>query len=61
MPIEIEHGCARSAEQLVPVPCRISYVSSETSDVKAYRVQSLEGKKPFDCQPGQTAMVSVIP
>ncbi|MCL1879761.1 MAG: FAD/NAD(P)-binding protein [Actinomycetia bacterium] len=61
MPVEIEHGCARATEQLVPIACKISSISEETSDVKAFRVQTLEGEKPFDCEPGQTAMLSVIP
>jgi len=61
MPIEIEHGCARAKEQLVPLACKVVEISSETSDVKAFRVQTLDGEKPFVCEPGQTAMLSVIP
>ncbi|MDR1421584.1 MAG: hypothetical protein LBI64_01805, partial [Coriobacteriales bacterium] len=59
--ITIEHGCARALEQLVPVICTIKDISAETSDVKAFRVQTPEGTRPFDCEPGQTAMLSVIP
>jgi NAD(P)H-flavin reductase len=62
--IEIEHGCARGfagQDALAPIPCRIAQVSTETSDVKAFRVQTLDGAKPFESKPGQTAMLSVIP
>jgi NAD(P)H-flavin reductase len=61
MPVEIEHGCARAKEQLVPLTCKVADISSETSDVKAFRIQTLDGQKPFNCEPGQTAMLSVIP
>ncbi|MDR2493502.1 MAG: FAD/NAD(P)-binding protein [Coriobacteriales bacterium] len=62
--IEIEHGCARSVEgrdALMPLPCRVLAVSQETSDVKALRITSLQGTRPFDAKPGQTAMLSIIP
>ncbi|MDR3052634.1 MAG: FAD/NAD(P)-binding protein [Coriobacteriales bacterium] len=59
--LTIEHGCARATEQLVPVICKLVDISTETSDVKAFRVQTLDGQRPFDCSPGQTAMLSVIP
>ncbi|MDR2197618.1 MAG: FAD/NAD(P)-binding protein [Coriobacteriales bacterium] len=59
--ITIEHDCARATEQLVPLLCRIKDISTETSDVKAFRVQTLEGTRPFDCSPGQTAMLAAIP
>jgi NAD(P)H-flavin reductase len=59
--LTIEHGCARATKQLVPVICKVADISVETSDVKAFRVQTLDGQRPFDCSPGQTAMLSVIP
>ena len=62
--IEIEHGCARGLagqDALVPIPCKVGQISTETSDVKAFRIQTLDGAKPFECKPGQTAMLSVIP
>jgi NAD(P)H-flavin reductase len=59
--LTIEHGCARATEQLVPVICKVADISVETSDVKAFRVQTSDGRRPFDCLPGQTAMLSVIP
>ncbi|MDR0308797.1 MAG: FAD/NAD(P)-binding protein [Coriobacteriales bacterium] len=61
MAIEIEHGHVRAKEQLVPIACKVAAVSEETSDVKAFRIQTLDGKKPFEALPGQTAMLSVIP
>ncbi|MCL2883267.1 MAG: FAD/NAD(P)-binding protein [Coriobacteriia bacterium] len=61
MTLEIEHGCARAKEQLVPLACKVVSITSQTSDVKAYRIQTADGQKPFDCEPGQTAMFSVIP
>jgi NAD(P)H-flavin reductase len=61
-PIKIEHGCAREgARALVPLVCKVVDISEETSDVKAFRVSTPEGRRPFDSLPGQTAMLSVIP
>jgi len=61
-PIKIDHDCARAgALALVPLVCKVTEISQETPDVKAFRVSTLDGKRPFESQPGQTAMLSVIP
>jgi len=61
MSIKIEHGCARAAAQLVPILCRVISITTETEDVKAFRVQTPDGRRPFPSEPGQTAMLSVLP
>ena len=61
--IEIDHGCAREAttrQGLLPMICKVSGISHETSDVMSMRVSTLEGTRPFDCKPGQTAMLSIL-
>lgn len=59
--ITIQHGCARDlGEPFIPTVCRISDITTETHDVKTFSVQTLDGKKPFDAQPGQLGMLSVI-
>jgi len=61
-PVTIQHDCAREgAIALTPIACKVLSVSQETADVKAFRIQALDGTKPFECRPGQTAMLSVIP
>jgi NAD(P)H-flavin reductase len=62
--IEIEHGCAREAtvrQGLVPQLCTVKSISHETSDVMSLRISTFDGRRPFDCKPGQTAMVSLLP
>lgn len=58
--IEIVHGCAKGEHPLTPIPCMIIDIVEETRDVKTFRVQTLEGKKPFDCEPGQLGMFSEV-
>ncbi len=59
--IVISHGCAQGGEPFIPQVCRVTGIVEETPDVKTFRVQTLEGNKPFSCQPGQLGMLSVIP
>ena len=59
--IEIDHNCARSREPLVPFVCKVKSITPQTSDVVEIRVTSLDGTKPFETKPGQTAMLAVIP
>jgi NAD(P)H-flavin reductase len=59
--IVISHDCARGGEPYTPVPCRVVDVSEQTPDVRSFRLQKLDGSKPFDALPGQTAMFSVPP
>ncbi|MGI6032670.1 MAG: FAD/NAD(P)-binding protein [Coriobacteriales bacterium] len=60
-PIVIEHGCARgAADPLLPQVAKIVDIVEETPDVKSFKLQTLDGKKPFDSKPGQLAMFSFI-
>jgi len=45
---------------LVPVFCDIVKITDETPDVKTFRLQTPDGKKPFTTLPGQLAMISVM-
>ena len=45
---------------LIPEVCRIVDIREETPDVKTFRFQTRDGKKPFDAMPGQLAMVSIF-
>jgi len=56
--IVIEHGCAKGEHPLTPIPCRIVDIIEETPDVRTFRIQTLDGRKPFDCLPGQLGMFS---
>jgi NAD(P)H-flavin reductase len=60
-PVSVEHDCARAAEPLVPLVCKVSSITHQTSDVAQIRVSALDGSRPFEVKPGQTAMLSVIP
>ena len=46
-------------EPLIPVVGVVTDIRIDTPDVKTFRVVTPEGKKPFDHQPGQCAMLSV--
>ena len=59
-PVHIEHGCAHGGEPYLPVVCKIVSIVEETSDVKTFRLQTMDGKKPFDSKPGQLAMFSFV-
>ena len=56
MAIEISHGCAKGERPLIPQVCRVTEITQETPDVKSFRLVTLDGKKPFDCEPGQLGM-----
>ena len=58
--IEISHGCAKGERPLVPQVCRVIEITQETPDVKSFRLQTLDGKKPFDSKPGQLGMFGVL-
>ena len=45
---------------LLPKICNVIRVTPETPDVKTFRVQTPEGKKPFDPLPGQLGMLSLL-
>ena len=45
---------------LVPKICRVIGITQETPDVKTFRVQTLDGKRPFDPMPGQLGRFSIL-
>lgn len=57
--IEIDHECSCEKNELVPTVCRVIQVTEETSDVKSFKVQTLDGKRPFDFVPGQLGMFGI--
>ncbi len=59
--IVVEHPCAKSGEPYVPISCRVNSIEELTPDVKAFRLQTLEGARPFDSSPGQLGMFSLPP
>lgn len=59
--IIINHDCAHGSEPYIPLICKISAITQETADVKTFRIQTPDGKRPFDSKPGQIAMLSPIP
>lgn len=54
------HNCTCSDNELVPQICKVIKITQETSDVQTYRIQTLDGKKPFTPLPGQLAMISIL-
>lgn len=44
---------------LIPTVGQVLAIIDETSDVKTYRISTLEGKKPFSPLPGQLGMLSL--
>ncbi|MDR1028824.1 MAG: FAD/NAD(P)-binding protein [Clostridiales Family XIII bacterium] len=58
--VEIDHGCKCPGNPLLPQICKVIKITEETPDVKTFRIQTLDGKKPFTPLPGQLAMISVL-
>lgn len=58
--IEVNHDCTCKGNPLVPQVVKVIKITRETPDVKTFRIQTMDGKKPFDPLPGQLAMISVI-
>lgn len=54
-----EHVCTWDNNPLVPAPVKVINITEETSDVKTFRLQTPDGKKPFAPMPGQLAMISI--
>ena len=46
-------------EPLIPSVCVVTDIRQDTSDVKTFRVLTLDGQKPFIHKPGQCAMLSM--
>ncbi len=57
--INVKHECTCKDNPLVPQVCRIISIRRETPDVKTFRVQTPEGKRPFLPMPGQLGMWSL--
>lgn len=45
---------------LVPQVCKVISIVRETPDVKTFRVQTMDGEKPFSPIPGQLGMLSIL-
>jgi NAD(P)H-flavin reductase len=58
--IPVEHGGATGERPLIPQVCKLIKITQETPDVKSFRLQTLDGKKPFDAEPGQLGMYGVL-
>jgi len=59
--IEISHGCAKGERPLIPQVCKVLQITEETPDVKSFKIVTLDGRKPFDCEPGQLGMLGLLP
>lgn len=57
---KIDHDCTCQENPLVPQICQVTKITQETPDVQTYRIQTLDGKKPFAPMPGQLAMISLV-
>lgn len=57
--IKVNHDCTCEGNPLVPQVCRVTRITQETPDVKTFRVQTLDGKRPFLPKPGQLGMFSL--
>jgi len=44
---------------LLPRECRVIKITEETPDVKTFRMQTPDGKRPITTMPGQLAMISI--
>lgn len=56
----VNHDCTCEGNPLVPQVCVVKEIKEETPDVKTFRVQTMDGKKPFDPMPGQLGMFSKL-
>lgn len=57
--IKIDHECSCEKNPLVPSVCKVIEITEETDDVKSFKVQTLDGGKPFDFKPGQLGMFGI--
>lgn len=57
---EINHECTCHGNPLVPQVVKVIKITQETPDVKTFRMQTPDGKKPFAPLPGQLGMISVV-
>ncbi|HEY8909163.1 MAG TPA: FAD/NAD(P)-binding protein [Desulfosporosinus sp.] len=55
-----DHVCTYDKNPLIPQVCKIIFIEQETPDVKTFRFQTLDGKKPFAPLPGQLGMLSLL-
>ena len=57
--IKVNHDCTCKGNPLVPQVSKVIEIRDETSDVKTFREQTLDGTRPFLPMPGQLGMWSV--
>jgi len=55
----IGHRCSCESNPLIPRICVVTDIVRETPDIKTFRIQTEDGKKPFVPIPGQLAMISL--
>ena len=58
--VVITHGENGGGEPLIPQVCQVTKITEETHDVKTFRLQTLDGKLPFESKPGQLGMFSFM-
>ena len=58
--VSVSHDCVCEGNPLLPKMCRVIKITDETPDVKTFRIQTMDGTKPFDPMPGQLAMLSAM-
>ncbi len=53
-----DHVCTWDNNPLVPQLCTVIKITQETPDVRTFRIQTKDGKRPFTPMPGQLGMFS---
>lgn len=54
------HVCTCNENVLVPQVCTVIKITQETPDVRTFRIQTKDGKRPFTPLPGQLGMFSLL-
>ena len=57
---DVKHECTCHDNPLVPQLCKVIHITQETPDVQTYRIQTMDGKRPFTPMPGQLGMFSLL-
>lgn len=57
--VKVNHDCTCQGNPLLPQVCKVIHITQETSDVKTFRVQTPDGRRPFLPMPGQLGMFSI--
>ncbi len=57
---DADHVCTCDENVLVPQLCNVIKITQETPDVRTFRLQTKDGKRPFTPLPGQLGMFSLL-